>query len=74
MLEELANGMTPFVTEKLERMAASRDPEVSEFYIKTFIEISKFIVPKPVDLTAHVNDEDFRTLYNRFKAAEESTE
>lgn len=73
MLEDMANGMAPVVAAKLERMAGSCDPDVNEFYIKTFLEINKFIVPKPVDITAHV-DSDFQSLYERWKAATDPEE
>lgn len=73
MLEDMATGMAPVVNAKLERMAASNDPEVSEFYIKTFLEINKFVVPKPVDITAHV-DSDFQSLYERWQAAKDPEE
>ena len=69
ILEEISAEMAPVVRQKLSRMANSNDPDVVEFYIKAYIEINKFIVPKPVDITAHVTDEDFQDLYQRFQAA-----
>ena len=74
ILEALAEENLPIVQAKLQRMAGSKDPDVNELYLKTVIDICKFVVPKPVDINAHVADEDFQTLYQRWQAAADPEE
>jgi len=62
IIEDLAKGMEPIVREKLDRMATKRDPDIDIAYIKTFIELSKFIIPKPVEIDATIDSSDFQSL------------
>lgn len=62
IIEDLAKGMEENVRLKLAKMSTKDDPEINIAYIKTFIELSKFIVPKPVEIDANIEATDFQAL------------